>query len=170
MTGVDYEEVMRLKMAMLKELFDLMSKECFESEDYKKFFGDNRHWLVPYAAFSYFRDKYGSSHFDEWKTNSVYNKEEIDALISLKSAVQKEISFYFFIQYHLHLQLKDAADYVHKRGIILKGDIPIGIYRHGCDACQRESSANPAPRTRPRRAPRRRPSRPWSCPSRRKQA
>jgi len=34
----------------------------------------------------------------------------------------------------LHLQLKDAVDYAHKHGIVLKGDIPIGIYRHSCDA------------------------------------
>ncbi len=46
----------------------------------------------------------------------------------------KNISFYYFIQYHLHLQLKEAADYAHKKGIVLKGDIPIGIYRYGCDA------------------------------------
>jgi 4-alpha-glucanotransferase len=135
LTSVDYEEVLRLKMAMLKELFEMMSKECFETDDFKKFFEDNRHWLVPYAAFSYFRDKNNTSHFDEWKTNGTYKKEEIDSLISTKSASQKkEIWFYFFIQYHLHVQLKDAADYAHTKGIVLKGDIPIGIYRHGCDA------------------------------------
>jgi len=130
----DYEEVLRFKVAMLKELYDLMGKDCFELEDYQQFFDDNKHWLVPYAAFSYFRDKNGTSHFDEWTTNGVYNKEEIDALISSKSAAQKETWFYFFTQYQLHVQLKEAADYAHKKGIVLKGDIPIGIYRHGCDA------------------------------------
>ena len=34
----------------------------------------------------------------------------------------------------MHLQLKEATDYAHKKGIVLKGDIPIGIYRYGCDA------------------------------------
>ena len=37
-------------------------------------------------------------------------------------------------QYHLHLQLREAVDYAHENGIILKGDIPIGIYRYSCDA------------------------------------
>jgi 4-alpha-glucanotransferase len=131
---VDYEEVLRFKMAMLKELYDVMGKDCFESEDYKQFFEENKHWLVPYAAFSYFRDKNGTSHFDEWKTNAVYDKDEIQTLLSSRSAAQKEINFYLFIQYHLHTQLKEAADYAHRKGIVLKGDIPIGIYRHGCDA------------------------------------
>jgi 4-alpha-glucanotransferase len=134
LTVVDYEAVMNFKMAMLKELYEIMGKDDFESEDYKQFFDDNKHWLQPYAAFCFFRDKYGSSHYEDWKTNSVYNKLEIDRLLSAKSSWQKEINFYCFVQYHLHLQLKDAADYAHKKGIVLKGDIAIGIYRHGCDA------------------------------------
>jgi hypothetical protein len=40
----------------------------------------------------------------------------------------KELALHYFIQYHLHLQLKEAADYAHKKGVVLKGDIPIGIY------------------------------------------
>lgn len=132
---MDYEEVMNFKCAMLRELYELMGKDCFESDDYKQFFEGNKHWLQPYAAFCYFRDKYGSSHFEEWKTNGVYNKPDIDKLFSGKSsASQKEILFYCFVQYHLHFQLKEAADYAHKKGIVLKGDIAIGIYRHGCDA------------------------------------
>ncbi len=45
-----------------------------------------------------------------------------------------EIALHYFTQYHLHLQLKEAAEYAHKNGIILKGDILIGVYRYGCDA------------------------------------
>ncbi|MDB5223476.1 MAG: 4-alpha-glucanotransferase [Chitinophagaceae bacterium] len=44
-----------------------------------------------------------------------------------------EICFHYFIQYHLHLQLKEASEYAHKKGIILKGDIPIGVSRNSCD-------------------------------------
>ena len=33
----------------------------------------------------------------------------------------------YFAQYHLHLQLKAAADYARSKGIVLKGDIPIGV-------------------------------------------
>ena len=32
-----------------------------------------------------------------------------------------------YVQYHLHLQLKEAADYARSQGIVLKGDIPIGV-------------------------------------------
>ena len=131
---MDYEEVMDYKLSMLKVLYEVMGKSCFESDDYKTFFKHNKHWLEPFAAFCYFRDKYRTSNFEEWKSNSVYNKEEIDKLTSSKSQDYKEVSFYYFNQYHLHLQLKEAVDYAHKKGVVLKGDIPIGISRNSCDA------------------------------------
>ena len=121
-------------MTVLKDLYEVMGEEVLQSEDYKKFFKKNQHWLQPYAGFCYYRDKYGSSHYEEWKSNSQYNKEEIDKIFHSSSAAGKAMQLYCFIQYQLHLQLKEATDYAHKKGIILKGDIPIGIYRYGCDA------------------------------------
>jgi len=44
--------------------------------------------------------------------------------------------FYYFIQYHLHAQLREAADHAHSLGIVLKGDLPIGVYRYGSDTWQ----------------------------------
>jgi 4-alpha-glucanotransferase len=134
LTAVDYEEVIKFKSSVLKELYEVMGEECLESEDYKAFFDRNQHWLQPYAAFCYFRDKYGSSHYEDWKTNGIYNKSDINRIFNSPSVAAREMKLYCFIQYQLHLQLKDAADYAHRKGIILKGDIPIGIYRYGCDA------------------------------------
>ncbi len=131
---MDYEEVMKYKFSMLKELYEVMGKNCFESDDYKAFYKHNRHWLESFAAFCYFREKFNTSNFEEWKTNGIYNKSEIDKLCSPRSATYKEIGFYYFNQYHLHVQLKEAVDYAHKKGVVLKGDIPIGISRNSCDA------------------------------------
>ncbi|WP_276503316.1 4-alpha-glucanotransferase [Terrimonas pollutisoli] len=130
---VNYEEVVRFKLAVLKELYHAIGSPSSEDHEYKHFFEDNKHWLVPYAAFCYLRDKYGSSHYNDWNTHSVYDKDAIDKLFHSSSS-KKDIGFYCFVQYQLHLQLKEAADYAHKKGIVLKGDIPIGIYRYGCDA------------------------------------
>lgn len=132
--AVDYETVMKLKISVLRELYEVAGENCFESAAYKKFFDKNKHWLQPFAAFSFLRDKYKTSNFQDWKTNNVFDKKEIDKLCSPKSSVYKDICFYYFKQFHLHVQLKDAADYTHKKGIVLKGDIPIGISRNSCDA------------------------------------
>ena len=131
---VNYEQVMKLKLGMLKELYELSGKECFASDDYQSFFDNNKHWLVPYAAFCYLRDKNETSDFQQWKTNGVYDERDIAKLSAPAAKTFNEIALHYFIQYHLHLQLKEAADYAHKKGVVLKGDIPIGIYRYGCDA------------------------------------
>jgi len=134
---VDYIEVMAAKWSFIKQIFPSQKQQVFESEDFKVFFEENAHWLTPYAAFSYFREKYNTADFNLWPTNKIYDAAEINTLALSPAEAEEEVSIYFFVQFHLHLQLKDAADYAHQNGIILKGDIPIGIYRYSCDAWQR---------------------------------
>ncbi|RXK85627.1 4-alpha-glucanotransferase [Filimonas effusa] len=135
---LDYEAVIQLKMDLSKQLYELQGKKTAASSDYKAFFAANAHWLVPYARFSYLRDKYGSAHFSGWPEHSAYDEQELEAL-SKKPAVKKQLGFYYFLQYHLHKQLREAAAYAHSKGIILKGDIAIGIYRDSVDAWQQPS-------------------------------
>lgn len=130
---VDYEAVMQLKMEALEHLYAQHAKAFLEEKEYTGFFEENRHWLVPYAAFCYLRDKYGTTDYSTWKNYNTYNHFEIEKLVAPKSKSFKKIAFYFFIQYHLHLQLKEAVAYAHKQGVALKGDIPIGVFRNGSD-------------------------------------
>lgn len=134
LTEIDYEQVVHFKINVLRELFEIDNLEFTQDKEYQEFFQDNRDWLEPYAAFCFLRDKYGTADYSKWKTFYVYNKQEIERITSSKSKQFKHIAFFYFVQFHLHLQLKEAADYAHKKGIALKGDIPIGIYRYGCDA------------------------------------
>ncbi|HEY5405924.1 MAG TPA: 4-alpha-glucanotransferase [Ginsengibacter sp.] len=138
----DYEKVMKFKWSALKELYHA-SKNVFKNDlDYFEFFELNRHWLVPYAAFSYLRDKNKTSDFNKWKNHKTYNESEVQKLVSPSKSHYDDIAFFYFVQYHLHLQLKAAVDYAHKNKIILKGDIPIGIHRYGCDAWTNPSLYN----------------------------
>lgn len=130
---VDYDEVIKIKMQVLLDLYEADKMEFLEETAYLEFFDDNKAWLVPYAAFCYYRDKFKTSDYNQWKTGSVYNEKEIAKLTGAKSKAFKQIAFYYFVQYHLHLQLKEAVDYAHKKGLAIKGDIPIGIYRYGAD-------------------------------------
>lgn len=131
---IDYEQVIHFKVNVLRELYELDSFDFLKEEKFKEFFEDNQNWLIPYAAFCFLRDKYGTSDFSKWKTHSVYSEAEVERLCNPRAKTFTQIAFHLFVQYHLHLQLKDAADYAHKKNIAFKGDIPIGIYRYGCDA------------------------------------
>jgi 4-alpha-glucanotransferase len=134
--AVDYESVMKLKWKILRTLFDKNGKHELASASFTEFFKDNAHWLVSYSAFSYLRELHGTVNFNAWPTHSKYNELAIQKLADPKSSTYSEISFYYYVQYHLHLQLKSATRYAHENGIIVKGDIPIGVYRFGADAWQ----------------------------------
>jgi 4-alpha-glucanotransferase len=134
LTAVDYEEVLKLKLMAAKELFHLEKDEFLKDESFLQFFNENRHWLVPYAAFCYLRDRNGTSDFTKWKLYSTYDKTAIEKYVSPRAKHYSEIAFQYYLQYHLHIQLSEAVAYAHKHGIIIKGDIPIGVYRYSCDA------------------------------------
>ncbi|NJO25562.1 MAG: 4-alpha-glucanotransferase, partial [Bacteroidia bacterium] len=130
---IDYEQVVKFKFRAIEELYHAQGKEVFEEDAYKDFFDKNKYWLVPYAAYSYLRDKNGTPDFSQWKQHSIYDEKAIEKLVSPSQKHFDEIGVHYFAQYHLHLQLKEAHDYAHKKGIIVKGDIPIGVNRFGVD-------------------------------------
>lgn len=134
LSEVDYESVIEFKLKVLRELYDIQTDDFLKEKDFQAFFEDNKHWLQPYAAFCFFRDQFGTSVFQKWGRNASFDKKEFEKLFAPGSEHFNEIAFWFFVQYHLHLQLQEAAAYAHSKGLGLKGDIPIGIYRHGCDA------------------------------------
>ena len=48
----------------------------------------------------------------------------------------KKPDFYEFLQQHCDKQLSEAVDYLHSNGIMLKGDLPIGVNRESDDVKQ----------------------------------
>ncbi len=136
LSEIDYDGVMQLKWKLLKLIYAENGKKDLASVGFKKFFTQNEHWLVSYSAFSYLRDLHGSVDFNSWPTHSKFDQKEVDQLTAAKSKTSHEIAFYYFVQYHLHVQLSASTKYAHKNGIIVKGDIPIGVYRYGADAWQ----------------------------------
>ena len=128
---IDYEAVSRLKWEVTKELYEKEGAKTMRSVGFKRFYEKNEHWLRPYAVFSYLRDKFGTAEFGKWDTLSTYNEEEV-ADLSIKH--KKEVGIYYFVQYLLHIQLLEVANYARKNSIVLKGDIPIGISRNSVEA------------------------------------
>lgn len=131
---IDYEKVNDAKRAYLRLIFNQEGKKILASAGFKIFFKNNSEWLRPYAAFSVLRDRFGTPDFNKWTEFSTYNAEEIQKFTDSKNKNYKEVTFYYFLQYELHIQLLDASNYAREKGIILKGDIPIGISRQSVEA------------------------------------
>ncbi len=124
---VRYEDIHKVKSKFFKLIFDQQRELFLVDPPYLKFFEENKDWLIPYAAFCYLRDKNKTADFRKWTEFSVYTKDEIDRLCSEDQPHYGDIAVHYFIQYHAHKQLLEAADYARQNGIVLKGDIPIGI-------------------------------------------
>ncbi|HEX5400355.1 MAG TPA: 4-alpha-glucanotransferase, partial [Verrucomicrobiae bacterium] len=130
--AVDYEAVMKAKLAFLRKIFPSQKTATFRSAEYKKFFAENKDWLTPYAAFCFLRDKFGTSDYSRWPEHNAFEANKISAL----ARNNDDVAFHYFIQFHLHRQLQDATAHVHAAGLVLKGDIAIGVYRHGAGTWQ----------------------------------
>jgi len=130
----DYQNVMNAKWEYFKEIYPQESPAVFASKEYKQFFEKNKEWLVPYAAFSYLRDLNGTPEFGKWKEFGTYNKEEIERFSAPDQPHFQDIALFYYLQFHLHLQLSEVHDYARKNGVAIKGDIPIGVSPRSVDA------------------------------------
>ena len=97
----DYEAVDRVKSAYIREVFEERGKQTLDSKEFKAWFEENKDWLEAYA----------------------------DWIIRNEKSEMKNYDIIYYIQYSLHSQLKSAADYARSKGVVLKGDIPIGVNR-----------------------------------------
>jgi 4-alpha-glucanotransferase len=132
LSDVDYEAIIKIKRDVLKQIFPTQKADTFRSPEYKKFFAENEHWLVPYAAFCCLRDRFGTADSSRWAIHKKYQASEIATFAKNND----ELEFHLFIQFHLHRQLQEATAYAHAQGIVMKGDIAIGVSRHGADVWQ----------------------------------
>ena len=128
---IDYERVNNSKLDLLRKAFEQTFKKLSATAGYKSFVEANSHWLLPYAAFCVLRDINGPPDFSQWKGYAKYNKKKVAAFCEEHKS---DIDFWCFIQYHLDLQLSEVCAYAHSKGVVFKGDLPIGISRTSVDA------------------------------------
>ena len=130
---IDYERVNNAKTEYLRIIFKQEGGEAMKTDGFKEFLKENEHWIAPYAKYCSLRDKYGCVDFAKWKGNEQWNEADRKALLDPKTKEFKEVAFYYYVQFILNNQMRAAHEYAMARGVILKGDIPIGVNRNGCD-------------------------------------
>ncbi len=133
---IDYERVNNAKTEYLTALYEQEGKKMMATAEFKTFFKENELWLVPYAQYCTFREEYGTCDISKWTEHPVFNEDDRKALSNSRSAAYKAVAFYYFVQFILNTQMAAVHDYARSKGVILKGDIPIGVNRYGCDVWQ----------------------------------
>ena len=131
---LDYEGVMKMKSSYFKLKFDEEQSKFLTSNELRIFLNQNESWVIAYAVFSYLRDKFQTADFNQWGEYVTMTDEQLKDFASINQNHYNDIAVHYFIQYHLDKQLKSATNYARQNGVVLKGDIPIGIYRSSVDA------------------------------------
>lgn len=133
---IDYERVNNAKTEYLQILYGQEGKKVLASAEFKRFFDEAGIWLVPYAQYCYLREKYGTADFSRWPDHNHFDESERKALSGQRNVAFKNVAFYYYVQFILNTQMSEVHDYARSKGVILKGDIPIGVSRYGCDVWQ----------------------------------
>jgi len=143
---IDYERMFKAKMDYLRIIFGQEWTAVQRRDSYKQFFSQNREWLEPYAAFCVFRDNFGTVTTSEWPEEAVmipktigkddkWSAQKIAKACKAKVAdVNRDLNFWYYVQYHLDQQMRATHAYAREHRVILKGDIPIGISRDSVEA------------------------------------
>ena len=135
LSQIDYERVNNAKLEYLRLLFQQEGKKVLASADFKSFFEEAQAWLVPYAQYCSLRDTYGTGDFSQWPDHRQWDENDRKALSTIGTQLG-DVAFWYFVQFILAQQLSGVHAFARTRGVILKGDIPIGVARHGCDVWQ----------------------------------
>ena len=130
---IDYERVNNAKTDYLRIIFKQEGEAAMKGDDFKMFVKENEHWLVPYAQYCHLRDSFGNVDFSSWKGHEQWHEADRKKLTDPKSKEYADVAFYYYVQFVLDRQMRAAHEYAMARGVILKGDIPIGVDRNGCD-------------------------------------
>jgi len=93
-----------------------------------------------YEAVDRVKQEYLLQLFEEQKKTVTASKEYKDFVHDNKAWLKpyaayraEDEAFTYYLQYLLHTQLKTAADYARSKGVILKGDLPIGVNRESVE-------------------------------------
>lgn len=130
---IDYERVNEAKTAYLAAIYEQEGRRMMGTTQYKAFFKAAAEWLVPYAHYCFLREHYGTSDTSKWTGHHVFNENDRKSLSTATTAACKKVAFYYFVQFILDAQMTAVHDYARSKGVVLKGDIPIGVNRNGCD-------------------------------------
>lgn len=130
---LDYDEVFDLKESYLHDYYEENKQDILRSAKYKIFKHDNADWLIPYSFFRYLLKVNNTANFRKWPKFREYNQVELQRW-AIANNILDEIEFYGVMQYLLDKQLTQVHEHAKSKGVILKGDIPIGVSRDSATA------------------------------------
>ena len=133
---VQYSDVLRLKLSVLRQLYREQRADAALYDTLRRTlfcFEQKNSWLLPYAVFRCLADDFGTGNFYAWGDWASADATKIRRYATDNA---EKVEFYYFVQYHLFKQFREAKSHLNAHSIYLKGDIPVGVGRLSVDVWQ----------------------------------
>jgi len=131
--AVDYEAVMTAKLGFTRRIYDRHRAAILADPGFRGFVREHGTWVMPYAAFCLLRDRFGTADFSRGGEWGGLDADRLAALADEAGGDWPELAYHVWLQYELDRQLAAAVGHLHELGIVLKGDLPIGVDRRSVD-------------------------------------
>lgn len=137
LASIDYEKTMRLKYEVIDYCFEeWWAHRDYEDADFGRYWEEERAQILPYCLFCTVRDRNLGVEVSDYPPFESVMMQWVESHSIEGIEAEKEVMKHAFRQYHLHLQLMALRRYAEARGVMLKGDLPIGVSRDSVDAWQ----------------------------------
>ncbi len=133
---IAYDRVIERKLSIARRGYDIARPWLDMDRDFVAFVESQWGWLGPYSMWCLLRDRYGTADSAGWPDHQRFDPEALERMIANRSE-HDDLRFHWWIQHHLHRQFGEAADHARRRGIALKGDLPIGVSPHSVETWSR---------------------------------
>lgn len=127
---VAYNAVLTSKLEFLKNYYNKYFESFKKTAPYEAFIKDHK-WLTDYGLFKCLKEQYAHKGWFSWRPQ--HQKLSTNHRKELIKEFSQDIDFYIFLQFLAFTQLEEVKSYADKKGVFIKGDIPILISPESLD-------------------------------------
>lgn len=132
--SVAYTEALTLKWEVIRYSFARWYEaKGYECEDFRSFLAHEGEDLMAYSLFCVLRDRYPHREVVDYPAYAEVKREWERSHCVIGKEAEVEVELYNFVQYQLYRQLATLSRRAKEYGILLKGDLPIGVGRNSVD-------------------------------------
>jgi len=127
---VPYNAILSAKMEFLSLYYHRYFQIYEKSPPYLKFLKENQ-WVYDYGLFKALKEEYCHKKWSLWK-----KRDQKPSLRLKKELIRKKrdrVDFFIFLQFLAFSQFDEVKTYAEKKGVFIKGDIPILVSPESVD-------------------------------------
>lgn len=128
---IDFGEVITRKIPCLEKAFNNYLPRMKSDKNFKSFCNENAYWLNDFALFMAAKNFHGGVCWTDWSEDIAFRLD--GAVEKWTKKLEREISFYKFLQYKFDEQWQNVRKYAREKGIRIIGDMPIFIAYDSAD-------------------------------------